>query len=397
MDINIHCEQAARVTAQAASLFGGAQLEAGDIATDYIATTTAAVSVGPVANVPRLDYLGSSCPRLILEPQRQNLVWFSESIDNAYWSKSTNGSATAPSVTANYTTSPDGYQNADRIQLSRTGTTSSDFSIIGTGSINLGSTGTATLYVKSLTSGTQNLLMYWGGGQGGVFSVTTEWTRITLSNLSVTSTALVIGSRGGSGDYFNGGDTTLDIAVWGAQVEAGAYATSYIPTLGAAVTRGADASYKASVSGLIGQTEGTLYAEVQNNSIGSTSGSDNAVLSIEGASNNDIITILYQPTGDIIALVLVGGSIQVLISYNAGVTTSPKKIALAYKANDFAFYVDGVQVGTDTSGTVPTCSNIGLGNYYNGGSIQTINSKIVNQALLFKTRLSNADLAALTA
>jgi hypothetical protein len=50
------------------------QVEAGDIATDYIATTSAAVSVGPVANVPRLDYLGSSCPRLLLEPQRTNLV-----------------------------------------------------------------------------------------------------------------------------------------------------------------------------------------------------------------------------------------------------------------------------------------------------------------------------------
>jgi hypothetical protein len=49
-----------------------AQLETGDIATDYIATTSAAVSVGPVANVPRLDYLGSSCPRLLLEPQRTN-------------------------------------------------------------------------------------------------------------------------------------------------------------------------------------------------------------------------------------------------------------------------------------------------------------------------------------
>jgi hypothetical protein len=49
-----------------------AQLETGDIATEPILTTTAAVSVGPVANVPRLDYLGSSCPRLLLEPQRTN-------------------------------------------------------------------------------------------------------------------------------------------------------------------------------------------------------------------------------------------------------------------------------------------------------------------------------------
>jgi hypothetical protein len=54
--------------------FAFAQGETGDIATPYIATTSAAVSVGPVANVPRLDYLDSSSPRLLLEPQRTNLA-----------------------------------------------------------------------------------------------------------------------------------------------------------------------------------------------------------------------------------------------------------------------------------------------------------------------------------
>jgi len=85
------------------------QLEASDFgATDYIPTTTAAVSVGPVANVPRLDYLNSSCPRLLLEPTATALNNFSEQLDNAYWT----GSAV---VTANTTISPDGYQNADTL------------------------------------------------------------------------------------------------------------------------------------------------------------------------------------------------------------------------------------------------------------------------------------------
>jgi hypothetical protein len=59
-------------------LIQNAQLETGDIATEPILTTSAAVSVGPVANVPRLDYLGSSCPRLLLEPQRTNSITYSE-------------------------------------------------------------------------------------------------------------------------------------------------------------------------------------------------------------------------------------------------------------------------------------------------------------------------------
>jgi hypothetical protein len=83
------------------------QVEAGDIATDYIATTSAAVSVGPVANLPRLDYLGSSCPRLLLEPQRTNSILWSEQIDNAGWIKN------AGTITANNAVSPDGYTSAD--------------------------------------------------------------------------------------------------------------------------------------------------------------------------------------------------------------------------------------------------------------------------------------------
>jgi hypothetical protein len=219
-----------------------AQGETGDIATDYIATTSAAVSVGPVANLPRLDYSGgATCPSLKLEPQRSNLCLWSEAFDNAAWTKDFNGAGSAPVITANYTTSPDGYQNADRIQFSSSTATSSDYSIVSQ-PIALGSTGTFSLYVKSLTSSTQNLLVYWGGGQGDVFEVTTEWTRITLAGLAVQTTYVIFGTRGESGNYYNGGDATLDIAVWGAQLEEGAYATSYIPTLSAAVTRGADMS-----------------------------------------------------------------------------------------------------------------------------------------------------------
>jgi hypothetical protein len=87
----------------------GCQLETG-VATDYIATTSAAVTVGPVANLPRLDYLDSSCPRLLLEPQRTNLYPYSEQLNQ--WS-----STNPANVTANYAVSPDGYQNADRVQF----------------------------------------------------------------------------------------------------------------------------------------------------------------------------------------------------------------------------------------------------------------------------------------
>jgi len=240
-----------------------AQLELSDFgATDYIPTTTAAVSVGPVSGLPRLDYSGG-CPSLLLEPQRTNVVLWSEQMDNAAWAKLNSGAGASPIVTANHTISPDGTQNADRIQFSSSTATSSNFSLLNQGSLTIASTGTFTMYVKSLTSSTQNLLVYWGLGQGQVFQVTTQWTRITLSNLTSGTQGIVFGTRGGSGNYYNGGDATLDIAVWGAQLEAGSYATSYIPTLGSAVTRLADTAAKAGMHNGVfaGATSGTLFVD----------------------------------------------------------------------------------------------------------------------------------------
>ena len=358
------------------------------------------------SNVPRLDYTDSTCPKLLLEPQRTNLATYSEQMDNAGWVKTGN------TITANVAISPDGTQNADRLTSTAVGS-------IYAPTYTFPSNNTISLFVKyesqqffqlmsgAVTTDYANFDIQ-NGIAGNVGSTTSNsriedygggWYRIsaTFGGFAGASNIYLLGTTSNTAGWFAQDPTTgKSTLLWGFQAESGAYATSYIPTLGAAVTRGADASYKASVSGLIGQTEGTLYAEVQNNSIGSIIGSDNVVLSIEGASFTDLITILYQPNGSIFFIVVTGSLTQVLFIYSAGVTSSPKKIALAYKNNDFAFYVDGVQVGTDTSGTVPTCSNIGLGNYYNGGGISVINSKIVSQALLFKTRLSNQQLAELT-
>jgi hypothetical protein len=94
--------------------FWGAQMELSDIATDYIPTTTTAVSVGPVANLPRLNYPINSdgsvgCPSLLLEPQRTNSLLYSENFDNAYFTKGNS------SISANVAISPSGYQDADKL------------------------------------------------------------------------------------------------------------------------------------------------------------------------------------------------------------------------------------------------------------------------------------------
>ena len=89
-----------------------------------------------------------------------------------------------------------------------------------------------------------------------------------------------------------------------------------------------------------------------------------------------------------------GGANQVDIVTSTSVLGGKHKVAFGYKANDFAAYVDGVQVATDTSGSVPSCPNLYLGSDETGGVLPLEGE--VSQALLFKTRLTNAELAELT-
>ena len=362
----------------------GAQYETGDIATDYIATTTAAVSVGPVANVPRLDYLGSSCPRLLLEPQRTNLLTYLEQINDASWSKALSGAGVAPVVTSNYGISPSGYADADRVQFNAGGTTGSDRSLLRK-IITLTATQHAlSFYVKS-NSGTVTLAFTFNGGTVGSITATeSEWTRVSYVGTGT-------GALSTYGIELQGSTTsqTADILFWGAQLEAGAYATSYIPTLGAAVTMGADAASKTGITSLIGQTEGTMFVEFEYQ----PTGVSQSVAISDGTSSNRIDIRLS--TASLLAVIVVsGGVIQVSIGGAVTMTQGQRvKAALAYKNNDFALYQNVVLVASATSGTVGGT----LSRYaFDLNGAQFLNSP-VNQALLFKTRLSNADLAALTA
>ena len=116
------------------------QGETGDIATEYIPTTTVAVSVGMFANIPRIDY-SNGCGSLLLEPQRTNLALYSSEFDNAAYS------LTESSITANASTSPDGTENADKLVEAAT----SNIHRVGQGSISVtsGQVYTFSFYVKA--------------------------------------------------------------------------------------------------------------------------------------------------------------------------------------------------------------------------------------------------------
>ena len=177
---------------------------------------------------------------------------------------------------------------------------------------------------------------------------------------------------------------------WGAQIETGSVATSYIPTTTASVTRNADVITKTGVSGFIGQTEGTLYAEldVRNFQV------NGRILAISDGSSNNRVALLSNTLSRISLRVSESGVAQASID-SSTLSSGVYKVAVAYAANDFVLYVNGAQIGTDTSGTVPACSEVFLGKAEASASAAQLNDRI-RAAAIYTSRLSNAELASLT-
>ena len=188
-------------------------------------------------NVPRVDYpvLGG-CPSLLLEPQGTNLVTYSEEFDNSSWIKTGLGVGVVPTVTANAGTAPDGNFTAERVVFDNTGqVTSGDLSLVEK---NLGSSLSndisISIWLKSNDVNTYNLYFGRTTGKKSIIEANQEWQRYKFSYNDAVA-IFAIGLRGTTGS-----DNTADVLIWGAQLEQGTQATSYIPTLASAVTRNTD-------------------------------------------------------------------------------------------------------------------------------------------------------------
>ena len=176
------------------------------------------------------------------------------------------------------------------------------------------------------------------------------------------------------------------------QMELGSVATSVIPTTAGTGSRSADViSVTGAVSGSIGQTEGTVYMEV------AVYSANKELLSISsGGVNGEAIRIQTNSDGKLGAIALVSNS-QVITtsSINALNFGQFYKVAFAYKLNDYTLYIDGVvQTLTDVTGGVPVNMNKLAFARPNDSFIQ---DQRVRAAALYTTRLTNAELAALTA
>ena len=345
------------------------QLNAGSAMLPYQPTTTR-------LNIPRLDYSNGTCPSLLVEPQRTNLVTNSSAFSN--W---LNAGGT---VTNNTTTAPDGTMTADTLTGLRYqvgfGTNVYTFSCYakangGSGNFYIRVDAPATFQTLfDLINGVIDSVPI--GYTATIKDVGNGWFRCTMTTPNITLVNAVIASS----DY--GANSTY---IWGAQLEAGSYPTSYIPTTSASVTRNADVVSKTGISSLIGQTEGALFIDTYIDNIEART--LNVLSYLKGTVVDKYITI--SNTGGVAFVDFPSINIS---SPSFGLTNGRHKFAIAYKTNDFAFYIDGVQVGTASSGVPSACSEFGY-SYYASGYDFPLG---VNATALWKTRLTNTQLAQLT-
>ena len=362
----------------------GAQINVGSTAKPYFPTTDR-------LNVPRLTYQngGGGCPSLLLEKQSTNLVTYSEQFDNAAWPPFTTGSGTV-NVIANAAISPDGTQNADEIQFTRSALT--EQAVIYQTQSASNATYSRTIYLKAARS--QDIgkkVDVWSYNGSSLISpisatLTADWQRFDAGTATGGLVEILSFGYLPSALYPTTSGTDVRFYAWGAQGEVSNYATSYIPTTSSSATRVADACFKTGISSLIGQTSGTILWDLQVDQLLS---SEN-ILNIDNGSFGDTIYFLKSTAGSILIDVWASGSQQSVLSYSLP-SVGRYKIALAYASNDFALYVNGVSRGTDSSGSVPTCSRLQMGN----GALGPSDGK-VNELVLFPTRLSNSELASLT-
>ena len=369
-------------------LIQDAQLEQGLAASPYIETTTTSAQAGVLENTPRLNYTtGVANPYLLLEPSRTNLFEQSEYFGSSYWTKTAAGTGLSPVVTNNYSISPDGNLNASRVVFDiNSGTSSSDYTQLQSPSFVMAANYSNSVWLKSNTGTNYNFSFLKANGNVTAITVTSSWQRFENSVLSnVTTTPFRLRLRGSEST-----SSYADISIYGAQLEEGSYPTSYIPTYSVSATRAQDVCNKLDASGEIGQTEGTMFLDI---SALSDDATNRRVTLSDGTATNRMYISYKNYTNQIRAEVISAGVSVFDSTYSSTDITQFSKIALAYKLNDFAFYVDGTQVSTDTSGAVPTSLTAFKFEDGSGGSSFFGN---VNQAALYKERLTNAELATLT-
>jgi hypothetical protein len=368
----------------------GAQLEQRSAATAYTVTTTQAITnyipqlLTAASGVARFDHNPTTFESLGLEIEesRTNLVTYSAQFDDAAWTK------TRASITANTIVAPDGTLTGDKLVED---TTASNSHLVAQSIVFPASgTVTATIYAKAAernfilfsrtTVNTCGVNLTTGqvvGVSGTDTTATTQsvgngWWRIILVFPSPNTTATVniytsldgvFANRDYTGNGYSG------IYIWGAQLEAGAFATSYIPTVASQVTRAADSASMTGTnfSSWYNQGAGTMYAEAATSAydIGRT-----ILEASDGTTSNRVAVGRNSSTTSGIGTIITGGATQANIPVsNTFVSGVSGRLAMSFAVNQVNVAGNGILGTTDTSAILPVVDRVRIGAAFNGATI----------------------------
>ena len=363
----------------------GAQLNEGTLK-DYFATETR-------LNIPRLDYSLGSCPSLLVEPQRTNLALRSQEFDNASWVK------VNTSVTANTTASPDGITNADSLVENTATNLHLAFQFFTSVSL---ATYSFSCYIKPETRTRAYLRSDTSvGTRRTLFDLTGAGSVVTLSHDSATITAvgngwyratitfsevIGLGSRlvaieGAVGTNINyTGNGLTAFYLYGAQLEAGAYPTSYIPTTSASVTRNADLITRSVTQDFSG--DWTIFLDSMRLANNLEFQTNNGYLYYYGGTN--YIQLVNGTPGTL--RLKIGNSTNVYTPNNS-VTQGVRFKWLAKKeGSEIKLFLNGALYGTSTT----------LANGFTNLQIGNLTAFPINSLVEFTTAITDAQCISLT-
>ena len=316
---------------------------------------------------PRIDFLNNTKGHLLLEPSRSNLATYSEGFSN--WSIISSGVVVTDNTTD--VLSPSGKNDASKVEFNAAS------KILGQ-SPTLSGNYSGFVYVK----GTQGETIRFNfGGTEENFTLTGGWDKLERTNITATANAFNLNTYGGA--------TARTIYVYGAQLEAGSYATSYIPTEGSSVTRVAELCNDAGNSTVINKNQGVLFVE-------SAALADDLTFRQITLNDGSLNTILigYRTNTNRIYSQLVSNNVsQAFLSYDVTDITEFHKVALVYENNRVDLWIDGVKRASDTSATMPlNLTNIDLRGTSGSGQFYAK----IKQIKLYNTALTDTELQNLT-
>ena len=288
--------------------------------------------IGSIDNCSVKEYLGqevvpdSGCGSWLFEPQTTQLLTYSEDFSQSVWLKIGN-----TTIESGYL-APDGTNSAYKVS----GTNGSMFDVAS-----MSTTTTRSIYAKTVSGTGQAHLLSYSSNSNNLFTITDQWQRFDVNS------AIAAGASNFYAVDFRNQTTLTEIILWGANATNDQdYATSYIPSNGSQVTRNQESCSNATPE--INSEEGTLYFE------GSALANDftNRYITISDGTTNNRVVLRFNLTNEVSGFVKSGGITQALFTHSINILDT-NKVAIKYKENDFALWVNGVEVGTGLSGNTP--------------------------------------------